>query len=321
MFIGEYLNMIALVLPLMLIPKWRSEHFLQISNNAKKDNKSTSVPWYVLGFGGFLDVFGSGFQMMSILLMPTSIWQMLRNGVAIFVSIFTVFYLKKPLSRHNLLAVMVLTLGFLLVGSASLIKVENENLKEYSTFSTIIGLVMLTISLVFSGFQFTYQEKMFHLYEFEPKRMVGAESVVGIISLTLLLCVSSLIDCPNVDMCDGKIDDPSMGVLYILRNKNVFIWSIIFTLSIAIYNLTGIWITKYLSSIFRIILDSLRTIFIWILSIVCQFEMFNWKRFSLQGPGFLLLILGNAISNEILPVPYFGFDRDLRKNKKDVLVE
>lgn len=318
MFLGEYLNMLILVIPLMLSSAWRKSHFDEVRESAKKLQRSTSVGFFKLGLGGFLDTFGSGMQMLSIMLLPTSIWQMLRNGTVIFVVLFTIFYLKQKIPRHQWLAVGILMVGFLIVGYASSIKVKPDSLKE-GEGNAILGVIILLISLGFIGFQFTYQEKLAMDYEFDPKRLIGAESVIGALSIFTLYFVTSAIKCPNEGLCGNNptFDDPSVAMTQMLNNNTIKFWFIVIIFSIMIFNLTGLYLTKKVSSMFRIIVDSIRTILVWVISIYMGLEDFGWSRFYFQMPGFLLLVLGNLIFNEIIVIRFCGFDSELRSSKKE----
>lgn len=63
--------------------------------------------------------------------------------------------------------------------------------------------------------------------------------------------------------------------------------------SIAFFNFAGISVTKELSATTRMVLDSLRTIVIWALSLALGWEAFH----ALQILGFLILLMGTALYN------------------------
>ena len=82
-----------------------------------------------------------------------------------------------------------------------------------------------------------------------------------------------------------------------------------YVLSIAFFNFSGLTISKYSSATSRTIVDTLRTIVVWTFFLVMPFvpedtkETFSW----LQLLGFLILILGGVIYNEILVLKCWGF--------------
>ncbi|XP_067999018.1 solute carrier family 35 member F6, partial [Melanerpes formicivorus] len=63
--------------------------------------------------------------------------------------------------------------------------------------------------------------------------------------------------------------------------------------SIAFFNFAGISITKEISATTRMVLDSLRTLVIWAISLALGWETFH----SLQILGFAMLLLGAALYN------------------------
>lgn len=65
------------------------------------------------------------------------------------------------------------------------------------------------------------------------------------------------------------------------------------TVSIAFFNFAGISVTKEISATTRMVLDSLRTLVIWVVSLALGWEKFQ----GLQILGFIILLLGTAMYN------------------------
>ncbi len=72
-------------------------------------------------------------------------------------------------------------------------------------------------------------------------------------------------------------------------------------LSIAFYNFFGISITDYSSATTRMVLDTMRTVTIWIFSVAVGWQPFEPQTFSwwLQPIGFVVLLSGTAIYNRV----------------------
>ena len=60
------------------------------------------------------------------------------------------------------------------------------------------------------------------------------------------------------------MEDPVTGVIQILTDKNVFIWSIVIIFSILFFNLNGLTLTKHVSCVFRAFWDATRTASVWV---------------------------------------------------------
>lgn len=73
-------------------------------------------------------------------------------------------------------------------------------------------------------------------------------------------------------------------------------------LSIAFFNYFGISVTQSMSATHRMVLDSIRTMVIWIFSLAV-----GWQSFAaLQVVGFTILLVGTLVYNELLVVPGFS---------------
>ena len=88
--------------------------------------------------------------------------------------------------------------------------------------------------------------------------------------------------------------------------------SVAICLSIAFFNAFGVSVTKNASAAQRSTIDTSRTVIIWIFFLIVKF---NGKRedFSvLQLFGFIFLVFGTLVFNEILVLPFLGFDKNTK---------
>jgi hypothetical protein len=82
-------------------------------------------------------------------------------------------------------------------------------------------------------------------------------------------------------------------------------------LSIASFNATGVSITKYATAAQRSTVDTSRTLLIWIVSLRIGWEPFIWQ----EVVGFLLLVSGTFIYNEIIIVPIGCMSRNTKAER------
>ena len=71
-------------------------------------------------------------------------------------------------------------------------------------------------------------------------------------------------------------------------------------MSIAFFNFAGISVTKEISATTRTVLDSIRTLLIWLFSMSVGWEDYT----TLQLFGFILLICGIFVHNDMIFRPY-----------------
>ena len=67
-------------------------------------------------------------------------------------------------------------------------------------------------------------------------------------------------------------------------------------ISIAFFNFAGVSVTKELSATTRMVLDSVRTLVIWTVSLALSWQSFYWP----QVIGFALLVTGMCLYNNII---------------------
>lgn len=67
-------------------------------------------------------------------------------------------------------------------------------------------------------------------------------------------------------------------------------------ISIAFFNFAGISVTKEISATTRMVLDSIRTLVIWVVSLAIGWQSFHY----LQVVGFMSLIFGMCVYNNII---------------------
>jgi len=83
---------------------------------------------------------------------------------------------------------------------------------------------------------------------------------------------------------------------------------------ILVFNISGITVTQITGAVSRTTIDTSRTVFIWILSILLGWEGFSW----VQLTGFIILLGGTLIYNEVVVVGILGI-RDSVEMRKSLI--
>ena len=115
-----------------------------------------------------------------------------------------------------------------------------------------------------------------------------------------------------------RFENAIFAVKQIYESTQLKCFLSLYVLSIAFFNFSGLTISKNVSSTARTIVDTLRTIVIWVFFLTMPFvpedtkETFSW----LQLLGFSILILGGLIYNEILVLPCCGFGDNTKEKLK-----
>lgn len=273
------------------------------------------------GFGGAIDCMGSGLQTFALLFVPPSIYSIGKNATVIFTAFFSIVYLKKRLFRHQILGIFIIMAGFILVAvSEILYDEEQKSHHKKFNFMSVIGIVSLFISLIFQGFCYCYEENLFDQFDVNVAHLLGYESMFGAVISTFLFFITMNLTCVHPEFCNSEfgqpIDSPPFAI-YDLQYNYAWVYFMLTAFSIMIFNLLGVFVTKHSGAVFRVVLDTLRTICVWIISLIIGFETLNPAgKVVLEIVGFVLLIFGNLVYNELVVVKFCGLDYNIEKNRK-----
>jgi drug/metabolite transporter (DMT)-like permease len=283
-----------------------------------------------LAIPALCDFFGSTIMTFGLTMMAGSVYQMFRGSLIFFTALFSVIFLKNKIYRHNYLALTIVITGLLLVGLASKLfppevpekcKTGGGSAEKESFW----GIILVVIAQIFSAAQFIVEEKFMKGYHCHPLKAVGWEGIWGALIYLVLLIIFQFIECtpppvggsnlssficsPN-DKGQWLLEDTLFAFRQMGNNGLLLFCVIIFICSIAIFNFVGISVAKYASSPARAVVDTVRTIVVWAFFLMpfideCKREHFNW----LQLVGFVLLVIGTVIYNEVVVLPFLGFDQ------------
>jgi len=76
----------------------------------------TKYNFLLFAIPAFMDCIGTTINKIGLLMMDTSVWQMMRASLVIFVTLFSVIFLKRKLYRHHFTSLALMIIGTILVG-------------------------------------------------------------------------------------------------------------------------------------------------------------------------------------------------------------
>lgn len=293
------------------------------------DNLPEVKPWYFLIPCG-CDLIGSTLLNFALLNMAGSVFQMLRGGIIIITAIMCIIFLKTYPKNFQWLGVGTVFIGIFLVGLAT--QLDTTETTETTNF---LGIILLIISLLFQGFQFIYEESTLSKYKCHALQVIAWEGTWGFLAFIILLPIFEFIPC-NFSGKETFCSVNEKGEYYLEQTIfafrqmaaqwQLFLYCIFQTFSICFFNLFGIMIVEYSSSTTRSVMDSTRTVLVWIFFLIVP--MADGKLLEhflvLELIGFLILLFGQLVFNGIIVIPLFGFDKHF-KNKdneeENLLVE
>lgn len=98
-----------------------------------------------------------------------------------------------------------------------------------------------------------------------------------------------------------------MAVKDLTKNPKLFMLVIALIIDIGVYNSLGVSVTKYASCANRATVNTSKVVLIWIFFLIYPGnggETFHWLQFG----GFILIVIGTIVYNEIVEIPFLGFN-------------
>ncbi|KAL8728529.1 MAG: hypothetical protein Q9166_005351 [cf. Caloplaca sp. 2 TL-2023] len=289
---------------------------------ANADERIPLVGWrvFLLAMPACCDIAATTLMNVGLLFVAASIYQMTRGALILFVGLFSVIFLRRKIYLYQWSALFIVVAGVAIVGLAGAIapnpqaqprpsataeisSLANRNSTKTSAVSsgaliTILGVLMIAGAQIFTATQFVLEEWILEQYALEPLKVVGWEGVFGFV-VTLVGMIVLHLAVGRTDKGRNGYFDMQEGWREITQYRSIAVTSVLIMISIGGFNFFGLSITRSVSATARSIIDTCRTLFIWIVSLGLGWETFKW----LQIVGFALLVYGTFLFNDIVRPP------------------
>ena len=148
--------------------------------------------------------------------------------------------------------------------------------------------------------------------------------------LGVLLLIFQFIPCNDgfplrTDICtlddsgNYLIENTVFALRQIFTNVPLFMYVFGYTVSTAIQNMFGIAVTKFASAAVKAVTDNLRPVLVWLFFLLVKNGKGETEKFlPLQLIGFILMVTGIIIYNEILELPFCGLNLKTKSHLKKI---
>jgi len=288
MFMGESLCMFAFI----ILERKRRQRIAAGTAYGKDFKQNVGqFPVWTFALPAMCDMTGSTLMYVGLLLTYPSVYQMLRGMIVVFTGVFSFFFLKKQLRAYHWCGMLLIVIGTFMVGLSSVL-----HQKDHAP-NPLLGNILVVSAQVVAATQMVLEDKFVGRYDVNPLEVVGNEGLWGGFVTAFILFIIFWI--PPIRRADNSLD-----AAYQIYNSPALLGALLLSIvSIAFLNFFGISVTKYLSATHRTTIDATRVVLVWIVSLLLKWEDFDW----LQLGGFIVLLLGTAVFNEIIKIPFFKY--------------
>ena len=262
-----------------------------VKNNVSQFGAQNFSP-LVFIIPAFCDVLGTSTMYVGLNLTYASSFQMLRGAVIIFTALLSVAFFGSRLQLYHWIGMLMVIIGLIVVGLGDVI---GENGSD-DPHSVLTGDLLIVIAQIIAAIQMTVEQQLVKGYNIPPLQGVGWEGVFGFIIIGVSLMPMYYIPWhlpsgPDFWQDHTRFEDVMDAfhqIFYIPTLAVAFLGTVV---SIAFFNFAGLSVTKEENAITRMVLDTMRTLFIWLLGL-----SIGWQKFSYFQPiGFICLIFGSCV--------------------------
>ncbi|CAL8317844.1 unnamed protein product [Merluccius merluccius] len=237
------------------------------------------------------DMTATSIMYVALSMTSASSFQMLRGAVIIFTGLLSVAFLGRRLQTSQWIGIFVTIMGLVIVGLADFI---SKNKDEHRLSDIITGDLLIIMAQIIVAVQMVLEEKFVYKHDVHPLKAVGTEGLFGFSVLTLLLIPMYYIPVGDFTTNPRQVLEDALDAFCQIGHQPLIMLALLGnTVSIAFFNFAGISVTKEISATTRMVLDSLRTLVIWVVSLAVGWEQFH----GLQVLGFVVLLTGTALYN------------------------
>uniref|UniRef100_A0A6M2DWU6 Putative solute carrier family 35 member f6-like protein n=1 Tax=Xenopsylla cheopis TaxID=163159 RepID=A0A6M2DWU6_XENCH len=307
MFMGEMLCLI--VFKIIYFVLLRRQDGSVDTNEFVKGNRNFSP--LILFIPAMCDMIATSTMYVGLNLTYASSFQMFRGSVIIFVSILSIAFLNRILKIREWFGIWLVIMGLTIVGATDFFF---SNTSTYSKNSVLTGDLLIITAQIITAIQMVYEEKYIKDRDIPALQAVGWEGFFGFVVLLSLQIPFYYIKVgpPFNKNAHGSLEDLPDAFTQIINSPQLLVAVLGMIVSIAFFNFAGISVTKELSATTRMVLDSVRTVVIWVVALAVKWQLFYWP----QLLGFSCLIFGMCLYNNIFILQTFNFLLDAYRNKR-----
>mgnify|MGYP002625655328 CR=1 FL=1 len=328
MFIGELISIFYYIFIVIKRKEDKSDDDGEKDNEEIEEGKIPVPTNFIFSISALCDLLSSTLNTFGLTYLTSSMFQMLRGFQLFFICLLSKMILKNEIYSHQYLGVGIVILGLFIVG------VKAITYDKYQIGANpVAGIILIILAQFFGSIEYIIQEKFIKKYIIHPSQLVGFEGLWGSCMYIILLIIFQNISCKDWaeelrnGICFSReennktisyIEDTLFALKQMGDNLILLILYIFYVISIALYNLVGIKLTELVSSTARVVVDEVRTVFIWLFFIFFNKVNGTEEKFHyLQLIGYIFLLLGTLIYNEILVIPFCNLDYNTRDKREE----
>ncbi|PNW72536.1 hypothetical protein CHLRE_16g689423v5 [Chlamydomonas reinhardtii] len=204
---------------------------------------------------------------VGLLYVTASVYQMMRGAEMLFAAAFAITFLGRRLNRFHAMGIVCCVVGISLVGTSSILSGEGSRTHVVSTQQMLMGMGLIITSQAVQAAQLTFEDFFMADLNIPGVKIVGFEGVIGAAAtLGLLMPIAYFLPGPEGE---GIHEDMADTWAMIRNSRALQAVLLVDAAALLLYNVAGMAVTGHLGAVFRTVLETMRTLFVWLGQGVC----------------------------------------------------
>jgi drug/metabolite transporter (DMT)-like permease len=308
MFLG-----MSLCLPLAYWQQWKAKKLREagrisepllgedVNKAAANNTHSEAREIMLLAIPTAFDLVATVLMNIGLLSVTASVYQMMRGAEMLFAALFSVVFLHRTLNKYHFGGIACCVAGICCVGAASLLAGQGSATHPISQWQMLGGMALIILSQAVQAAQITFEDFFLTSMDISALKIVGFEGLWGSLAMFLVMLpvVQHLPGAEGTGIHENSLDTWHM----ITHSRVIMTVLLVDMLALLMYNVSGMCVTGHLGAVFRTVLETTRTLFVWLVDLLLFYTPLgfgklgeSWSRFSLiQAVGFCILVCGTLI--------------------------
>lgn len=253
------------------------------------DFQSLKAPYWVYLVSSCLGFTTDILVNMGFDAMAGSAVQMVRGGKVVITMILSACCLGRRQFKYQLLGSALVCIGITFVGTSAFLDPAQREEKAPSNSRIMRSLGFTLAGELCQATLWVFQEMVVKKYSIPPLQLVGLEGIIGV------FVGSAFVASLNV----LGLEDTLTAFHQISHSVALATACASFLVSVALFNYSGLNVTKQGSAVARSVIDVSRGGVIWLVEIAIGWHLFSF----MQAIGFAILAVGAFMYNHIVIVP------------------
>lgn len=310
--------------PLQSVSKQEPTYLQHLRDDSATSDSSDAVvaTWkqhFQIAVPAICDLVVTCLSAVSLIIVPSSVWQMLAGSRIIFTALMTVLVLRRNLQIHHWVGVLLASSGVLLISIATVADSSasrgiSDNRPTPSIMALGVGICIL--AEVICAVQDVVEEKLVTDLDIDPLKVVGMEGAWGLLIISLLVYPV----CWLIHGYDGaSLEDP-VDTYYLIKSSTpIQLVVLVMVFVDATYNVVGMNVTKFLTAIMRSMVSASKGICVWMFNMGWYYFVNPKSAFGepwsnmgvVKALGFGLLVVGQVTYSEDYRWPCFDYPKEV----------